>query len=231
MATSRRKSTISQSELARRLRVTRQTVHGACQAGGRLASAVHGRGVDPLHPAVLEWLADRSAVELEAPAPKVDDSAALDDEDAEASSALPQLEELAGLTLGELVARHADVRSLRWWIRAARDAEEAGRARMLRLRVQGRLIPVATVEHMIRAVDDAFKLLLSNAPTAIATRIAPTDAAAVRVVVRDLMSQQLKAARDRVDAILASDDPLSPIPAPEESIEVSAEDPPWGDDA
>ena len=30
---------------------------------------------------------------------------------------------------------------------------------------------------------------------------------------------------------IAGDDPLAPIPAPEESIEVSAEDPPWGDDA
>jgi hypothetical protein len=191
---------------------------------------VHGRGIDPLHSSVLEWLADRAAVELEAPARDVEDPADLDD-DAAASSSVPQLEELQRLTLGELAARHADVRGLRSWIRALRDTEETGRARMLRLRLQGRLMPVETVERLFEAVDSVWKLLLSSAPIAIAVRIAPDNVATVAPIVRDLMSQNLEAARDRMSNIVESNDPLAPIPVPREQLECTGDEPPWGESA
>jgi hypothetical protein len=82
---------------------------------------------------------------------------------------------------------------------------------MIRERLEGRLIARTTVVRMFEHIDTAFRLLLSDAPRSIATRIAPQDVAGVAALVRDVMSQHLAACRGKIDVSLASDDPMAPL--------------------
>jgi hypothetical protein len=110
-----------------------------------------------------------------------------------------------------LTERYGDAREFESWIRARKALEEARKAQMLRERLEGRLIARTTVVRMFEHLDTAFRLLLQDAPRAIATRIAPQDVATVAALIRDVMSQHLVACRGKLDASLASDDPMAAL--------------------
>jgi hypothetical protein len=82
---------------------------------------------------------------------------------------------------------------------------------MLRERVAGRLIARTTVLRMIDHVDAAFRLLLTDAPRAIATRLGCADMPGAAALIRDVMGQQLDAAQSHMTAALDADDPMAPL--------------------
>lgn len=110
-----------------------------------------------------------------------------------------------------LTERYGAAREFESWIRGRKALEEARKAQMLRERLEGRLIARTTVGRMFEHIDTTFRLLLSDAPRAIATRIAPQDVATVAALVRDVMSQHLVACRTKLDDSLASDDPMAAL--------------------
>ena len=82
---------------------------------------------------------------------------------------------------------------------------------MLRERVAGRLVARTTVERMIQKVDDAFRLMLTDAPRTVATQIAPNDMARCTAVVRDALEQILTKGKEQLLMSLQADDPLAPL--------------------
>jgi hypothetical protein len=110
-----------------------------------------------------------------------------------------------------LTERYGNAKEFEGWIRGRKALEEARKAQMLRERIEGRLIARTTVVRMVDHIDTAFRLLLSDAPRAIATRIAPQDVAATAALIRDVMSQHLVACRTKMDDSLAADDPMAPL--------------------
>lgn len=157
-----------------------------------------------------------------APAPVELPPIGIDEDEPEASRSIEDLEDqlgshrgvdLAGLAepLTVLTERYHDAKEFESWIRARKALEEARKAQMIRERLEGRLIARTTVVRMFEHIDTAFRLLLSDAPRSIATRIAPQDVAGVAALVRDVMSQHLVACRGKIDVSLASDDPMAPL--------------------
>lgn len=207
---------ISRAEMARKLGVSRAAVTQACREGGRLRDACEGSAVNVLHEAARSWLFEREGARLELPPIAVDDDppepprppATL-----RAELGARQLVELADLAepLTALTEAYGDVREFESWVRSRKALEEARKAEMLRERIEGRLIARTTVVRMVDHVDAAFRLLLSDVPRAIATRIAPQDVAGVAATVRDLMSQHLRTARGQMDQSLAADDPMAAL--------------------
>lgn len=154
---------------------------------------------------------------VELPPIEVDDDAEHEAEqsieDLEAELGPRKWTDLAELAepLTVLTERYGEAREFESWIRGRKALEEARKAQMLRERLEGRLIARTTVVRMFDHLDTTFRLLLSDAPRAIATRIAPQDAATVAALVRDVMSQHLLACRSRLDQSLASDDPMAAL--------------------
>lgn len=145
-----------------------------------------------------------------------------DGDEPEAARSIEDLEAELGprewTDLGELAEpltvlseRYGNAKEFEQWIRARKALEEARKAQMLRERLEGRLIARTTVGRAFDHVDAAFRLLLSDAPRAIATRIAPQEQAAVAALVRDVMSQHLDACRSKIENSIASDDPFAPL--------------------
>lgn len=113
--------------------------------------------------------------------------------------------------LTALTEKYGDVREFEAWIRARKALEEARKAQMLRERLEQRLIARTTVVRMFEHVDTAFRLLLSDAPRSIATRIAPQAVAEVAALIRETMSQHLVTCRSQLDQSLANDDPMAAL--------------------
>lgn len=126
------------------------------------------------------------------------------------SSELVELSDLAE-PLTSLTERYGDARGFESWVKCRKALEEARKAEMLRERIEGRLIARTTVVRFIEHIDMAFRLLLSDASRAIAARLAPQDLAAVTALARDLISQHLQTARDRIDTSLSADDPMAAL--------------------
>jgi hypothetical protein len=216
---------ISRAEMARRLGVTRAAVTRACRAGGRLAPAVAGTGINALHDAARLWIAQRKVVTaaaaalppLEAPIPVDGDEepapvpprAELERElgPARLSTDLDDLAE----PLGRLTSIYGDARDFERWVKCRKILSEAQKAEMLRDRIDGRLIARTTVVRMVDHVDVAFRLLLADAPRTIATRLSCPDMAGATAMIRDIMSQALAAAREQMAAALEADDPMVPL--------------------
>jgi len=134
-------------------------------------------------------------------------------EDLEAELGAHKWTNLAELAepLTVLTEKYGDAKEFEGWIRGRKALEEARKAQMIRERLEGRLIARTTVVRMFEHIDTAFRLLLSDAPRSIATRIAPQDVATTAALVRDVMSQHLAACRGKIDVSLASDDPMAPL--------------------
>jgi hypothetical protein len=207
--------------MARKLGVSRAAVTQACREGGRLHAACEGNSVNVLHKAARAWLFEREGLRLEQP-PEPIPPIEVDADPEEPRRPVASLEAELGPgqqidldTLEEplttLTERYGDVRDFEGWVRTRKALEEARKAEMLRERIEGRLIARTTVNRMLEHVDMAFRLLLSDAPRAIATRIAPQEVASVAALVRDVMSQHLKSCREHMDQSLAADDPLAPL--------------------
>lgn len=232
---------VTRAELARRLGVSRASVTKACRKGGRLAPAVSGKAVNALHPASRSWLAERSRkssarkssarrAEAERRAPELDrgddeapESIAVDapdppdDDDDEPPAPVEfgawleaDLAELAD-PLTRLTERYGSAPAFTAWVKARKQLEEARKAEMLRERVAGRLIARTTVDRMIDHLDVAFRLLLTDAPRAIAIRLGCANAADAGRVIRDMMGQHLTAAQTQMAAALEADDPMAPL--------------------
>jgi hypothetical protein len=230
---------VTRAELARRLGVSRASVTKACRKGGRLAPAVSGKAVNALHPASRAWLAERAkrkrlrgnqsrtaqpvsngatdveldaAIAVDAPDPPDDDD---DDDEPPAPVEFgawleADLAELAD-PLTELTERYGSAPAFTAWVKARKQLEEARKAEMLRERVAGRLIARTTVDRMIDHLDVAFRLLLTDAPRAIAIRLGCANAADAGRVIRDMMGQHLTAAQTQMAAALEADDPMAPL--------------------
>jgi hypothetical protein len=219
--------------MARRLGVNRATVTKACQPGRRLAPACRGTEINVLHPAARKWIAQREAQrpseppEAEpAPAPANDAGAPPievlppgPDPDEPATSPVGNLMpwqaslDLSELEkpLTELTERYGSAEAFTGWVKARGALEQARKHEMLRLRVAGMLIARTTVVRMIDHVDAAFRILLSDAPRTIATRLGVADTAATAALIRDVISQQLTAAQSHMVASLEADDPMAPL--------------------
>jgi hypothetical protein len=222
VAASRPAHVITRAEMARRLGVTRSAVTRACRPGSRLALAVSGKGVNVLHGQSRAWLAQRAAAQVE-PLP-LEGGIPVDDGETAEAKRLPldelerqlgarqftNLEELAE-PLTTLTERYGDARELAAWVKCRKMLEEARKAQMLRARIEGRLIARTTVVRMIDHIDVAFRLLLSDAPRTIATRLSTPDMPAATALIRDVMQQVLGAARDHMAASLAADDEMAPL--------------------
>lgn len=210
--------------MARRLGLSRGSITKACKPGGRLAAAVHGAGVNALHPVAKRWIADRKARVAPPPPPPVDpDAIAVDGPDAPDDDEPdrppgpvavpdfgPDLSELAE-PLTALTERYGSAAAMAAWVKCRKILEEARKAEMLRERVAGRLIARTTVVRMLDHVDGAFRILLSDGPRTIATRLGCPDTVSATAIVRDIMSQHLEAAQAHMVAALESDDPMAPL--------------------
>jgi hypothetical protein len=206
--------------MARRLGVTPSAVTQATKSGGMLAPALVGKGINVLHEAAQAWLA-RKAAETTITAP-IDVVATEADDDPTNSASPPSATEaeaalgpwraqvdLASLVepLSTLTERYSDAKEFAAWIKCRKALEEALKAQMLRERVAGRLIARTTVQRMIEKIDDAFRLMLTNAPRTIATQIAPNDMARCTQVVRDALEQILSKGQEQMLMSLRADDP------------------------
>lgn len=188
------------------------------------ARAVASRAPDPGAPPREPGPARPSSRRRPAPAPPPVELPPIpvDDDEPEDAQSIEDLEaelgprkwtNLAELAepLTVLTEHYGDAREFESWIRGRKALEEARKAQMLRERLEGRLIARTTVVRMFEHLDTAFRLLLQDAPRAIATRLAPQEVATVAALVRDVMSQHLVTCRDKLDGSLASDDPLAPL--------------------
>lgn len=208
---------ITRSEMARRLGVSRPCVTQACRPGGRLHDACEGTAVNVMHDAARRWLTQRDAATRELTPIAIDD----DPPERPARPAAELQEELGPrelVDLGDLAEpltalteKYGDARAFENWVKCRKALEEARKAEMLRERIEGRLIARTTVVRMLDHIDVAFRLLLSDAPRSIATRLAAHDMTAATALVRDVMQQSLGAARDHMAASLAADDPMAPL--------------------
>jgi hypothetical protein len=113
--------------------------------------------------------------------------------------------------LTTLTEKYGDARDFERWVKCRKMLEEARKAEMLRERIEGRLVARTSVVRMLDHVDVGFRLLLSDAPRSIATRLAAQDMTTATALVRDVMTQILSAARDHMAASLAADDPMAPL--------------------
>jgi hypothetical protein len=204
--------------MARRLGVSRSAVTQACRAGGRLHDACEGPSVNVMHDAARRWLAQRDAATKALPPIQVDD-------DAPERPARPiaelqfelgpsrQLASLADLAepLTTLTEKYGDAHEFAGWVKCRKMLEEARKAEMLRERIEGRLVARTTVVRMLDHIDVAFRLLLSDAPRSIATRLAAEDMTGATALIRDVMSQILSAGREHLEASFAADDPMSAL--------------------
>jgi hypothetical protein len=220
---------ISRAEMAKRLGVSRAAVTRACREGGRLAPAVVGTGVNALADAARLWLAQRKAktaalVGAAATLPPATTPIAVDE--GEEPPPLPPAAELRAELgtmrvstdlddlaepLTRLTTIYGDAREFERWVKCRKVLAEAQKAEMLRERIEGRLIARTTVVAMVDAAATAFRLLLSDSPRTIATRLSCPDMAAATALIRDVMSQALEAARDQMAAALDADDPMVPL--------------------
>jgi hypothetical protein len=176
-----------------------------------------------LHDASRRWLAQREAVTqelpslLEAPADAASPAAPATPQTAEEiqSELGPWRDKIDLESLVEpltaLTEKYGDHREFTKWIGARKALSQARREEMLQARVAGKLIARTTVERMISHVDVAFRLILSDAPRSIATRIAPENMAAVASIIRGAMEQILNAGRTHMLESLHADDPSSPL--------------------
>lgn len=201
---------VSRAELSRRLRVSKQAVTKECKPGGRIHGACVGTAVDPSHPDVQRWMAIRSAATKDYAPPEP--GKRLDEPEPEESIDSPQeLLEVLATERPEPLTATKDPVMVERWVRTHKLTEEAIKAKRLRERVERNLIPKTTVDRIFGAVETGFRLLLSDTPRALAIRIAPERQVEITAMVRDLMSQHLTAARDRMVAILEADDPTEPL--------------------
>ena len=226
----RHQAVVTRAELARRLGVTRGAVTKACRKGGRIEHALLRDGVDVCHPSVKRWLDERAAAraaEARHGAAANDaipvDGADLDDESDEGGEQLglpgvggrPWDAELSlddvEQPLAQLCQAYGSHAAFAGWLHSLKKLEDARRSKMLRERVEGRLIPRTTAVRMIDHVDTAFRLILSDAPRTIATRLSAPDMAAAVAMIRDVLSQTLETARDQVAAAIENDDPMAPL--------------------
>lgn len=215
--------------MARRLGVTPSAVTQACRPGGILHPALVGKGINVLHEAAKAWLERKSA---EPSTTGAIDVAATDLDSTEeppkgvnpvpspsANEAEPALSpwraqvDLESLVepLSTLTEHYGSSKEFSDWVKCRKTLEEALKAQMLRERVAGRLIARTTVERMVEKIDEAFRLMLSDAPRSIATRIAPNDMANTTAVIRDAMEQILQRGKTDMVMVLQADDPLSPL--------------------
>lgn len=204
--------------MARRLGVSRPAVTQACRPKGRLHAACEGTSVNALHEAARRWLAQRAAATKVLPPIEMDDGARSRESDRpiadlELELGPRQLTDLADFAepLTQLTEKYGDARAFESWVKCRRTLEDARKAEMLRLRIEGRLVARTTVVRMLDHVDVAFRLLLSDAPRSIATHLAPQDMTAATTRIRDVMSQILVAGREHMAASLAADDTMAPL--------------------
>jgi plasmid maintenance system antidote protein VapI len=154
------------------------------------------------------------SIAVDAPDPPDDD----DDDEPEAPTAPVEFgawldADLAELAepLTQLTERYGSAPAFTAWVKARKQLEEARKAEMLRERVAGRLIARTTVDRMIDHLDVAFRLLLTDAPRAIAIRLGCSNAADAARMIRDMMGQHLSAAQTQMAAALEADDPMAPL--------------------
>jgi len=210
--------------MARRLGVTPSAVTQACRPGGTLAPALVGKGINVLHDAAQAWL-ERKAADTSTTAAPID-VVATEPDDTENSASPPSATEaeaalgpwraqidLESLVepLSTLTEKYGSSKEFSDWVKCRKTLEEALKAQMLRERVAGRLIARTTVDRMIQKVDDAFRLMLTDAPRTVATQVAPNDMARCTAVVRDALEQILSKGKEQMLMSLRADDPLAPL--------------------
>jgi hypothetical protein len=198
--------TISKADMARRLGVSTACVSQETKPGKKLHPALIGNKINVRHPAALEWIAARDAAKPADPVPSAAES------EAELGPWRTKVD-LASLEepLTQLTEAYGDCREFEKWVSARGKLATARRQEMLQARVAGKLIARTTVERMIAQIDVAFRLLLSDAPRSIATRIAPANMAGTAAIVRDAMQQILEAGRAQMMESLDTDDPTAPL--------------------
>jgi hypothetical protein len=190
-----------------------------------LAPALIGKGINVLHDAAQAWL-QRKATEASSTAAPIDVAATDPDVDTtEATDSASPLEAEAALgpwraqidleslvePLSTLTEKYGDAKEFAAWTKCRKTLEEALKAQMLRERVAGRLIARTTVQRMIEKVDDAFRMILTNAPRTVATQVAPNDMARCTAVVRDALEQILSKGREQMLMSLRADDPSADL--------------------
>jgi hypothetical protein len=216
---------ISRAEMARRLGVTRGAVTRQCDPGGPLAAACNGKWVDVSHPAAQRQLAKSAAArgmplaEVEAPeapeAPEPEappDAEPIDVEALRSVSASGSASDLLGPELAELATGgKVEPALLPGLLRCRKLYAEARHKEILQARVEGKVIARTTVINAFGHVDVAFRLLLTDAPRAIAMRLGAANMPAAAAMIRDVMEQQLEACRSHIAASIEADDPLAPL--------------------
>jgi hypothetical protein len=175
-----------------------------------------GKSINVLHESARRWLGERAARTKDLPPiPMDDDERPSDRPIAELELELGPRESIDLADLAEpltaLTEKYGDARSFDGWVKCRKTLEEARKAELLRLRIEGRLVPRTTVMRMLDHVDVAFRLLLSDAPRSIATHLAPQDMTAATSRIRDVMGQILNASREHVAASLEADDTMAPL--------------------
>jgi hypothetical protein len=210
----------------------------ACLPGRKLEPALVGKRIDELHEAAVRWIQQREAIGKPVAEPaETNESATTEETTAPCPTAAETAADLgpwrAKVDLQSLVEPlatltniYGDSKEFSGWISSRKHLAAALREEMLQQRVAGRLIPRRTVERMLQSLDTAFRLILTDAPRSIATRIAPTTMVSTAAIIRDNLEQILKTAREQMLDCLSTDDVMAPLTEAtplEEVDEVAAE--------
>lgn len=217
---------ISKAEMARRLGYTPAAVSHSLREGGRLVPALVGNRINVRHEAAQLWLAESEALKAAKEAINAMKAMAIPVEPEEVESVAPTAAEaeaalgpwrsqldLDSLTepLQTLTDLYGDAAEMQKWVMFRKHLSGAREAEKKLDRLAGRLISRTAVQRMLAHLDVCFRLLLTDAPRKIATRIAPDDMVTVSAVVRDAMEQILEAAKAQMMTALAADDPTMPL--------------------
>jgi hypothetical protein len=229
-----RPAVISRAAMARMLQVSPAAVTQACRPGKPLYEARSGHGIDVTHEAAVRMLAakagQRQQLQRQLDDPKAPVGVELpgepeepEPEPVEAAQSVDEISQelgpwraqvgLASLVepLATLTQMYGDARVMSHWVQTRKHLAAAMREEMLLARVAGRLIARTTVDRMIEKIDSAFRLMLSDAPRTIATRIDPGNMVATSAIVRDQLEQILKACQAMMLDSLKADDPMAPL--------------------
>lgn len=202
---------MAQAELARRVRLTRQSIGEALKgplAPARLAQA----RIDAAHPAVIAWAAERGvsaaallapiavgAVRLEEPAPATTSAQPLRAvNEMNEASAPTNVDGLMNLTVRQVTARFGSLPGFIDWLDAAKKIADTQRVQLANDQTNGRLIPRELVRtHVFSHIEESTRRLLQDAATTIARRLYAAAKAGMPVeeaenTVREIISSHLR---------------------------------------
>lgn len=209
---------MSQAEFARRSGRSRSTISEACSKGGPLRAATKNGSIDVAHPAVRAWakrgkipinrLRDRGNPEPDPIDPREADDD-VDLENARFDVTQPaNVNDFLDLPFRQIADRFGSVEGFEKYLDARKTTEEIRKLEVANDEAEGKLISRSLVQqHIFGALEAQNRRLLMDTTRTIAARVAPAvrtgaNQEQLEELVRDLISSQLRIAKDTATRIL-----------------------------